>query len=75
MSAANSRLREAEISGKLKRTPIIALTAHILEEERLSAQEAGMEGWVGKPVKPAVLYSELERLLPLVVSGDNKENE
>jgi hypothetical protein len=34
-----------------------------------------MEGWVGKPVKPAVLYSELERLLPLVVSGDNKENE
>ncbi len=72
---AARKIREAEISGNLKRTPIIALTAHILEEERLSAQEAGMEGWVGKPVKPAVLYSELERLLPLVVSGDNKENE
>ena len=51
-------------------TPIIALTAHILEEERNAAGEAGMDGWVSKPIKPVELYAELERLLPPVVSGE-----
>ncbi len=49
--------------------PIIALTAHILDEERKAAEDAGMDGWVGKPIKPSELYAELERLLPPVVSG------
>jgi len=51
-------------------TPIIALTAHILEEEKKAAGEAGMDGWVGKPIKPIELFAELERLLPPVVSGE-----
>ncbi len=49
--------------------PIIALTAHILDEERKAAEDAGMNGWVGKPIKPSELYAELERLRPPVVSG------
>ena len=73
---ATRKIREAESSGlpgnpgNPENVPIIALTAHILEEERNAAAEAGMDGWVGKPVKPAELYAELERLLPPVVSGE-----
>lgn len=73
---ATRKIREAESSGipgnpgNPEKVPIIALTAHILEEERKAAAEAGMDGWVGKPVKPAELYAELERLLPPVVSGE-----
>ena len=73
---ATRKIREAESSGipgnlgNPEKVPIIALTAHILEEERNAAAEAGMDGWVGKPVKPAELYAELERLLPPVVSGE-----
>ena len=66
-------IRKIETAEKLKKTPIIALTAHILEEERIAAVEAGMNGWVSKPVKPAELYRELERLLPPVVSEEIQE--
>jgi signal transduction histidine kinase len=63
------RIREMEkMDGNGKHVPIIALTAHVLEEERHSAIDAGMNGWVSKPVKPAVLYAEIARLLPPVPS-------
>jgi two-component system sensor histidine kinase/response regulator len=67
---ATRKIREAELSGKLITVPIIALTAHVLEEERLATREAGMNGWVGKPMRPPELYAELARLLPPVVSGE-----
>ncbi|RKX85817.1 MAG: hypothetical protein DRP70_11120 [Spirochaetes bacterium] len=54
---------------KTRHVPIIALTAHVLNEERKAAEDAGMDGWVGKPIKPSELYAELERLLHPVVSG------
>jgi signal transduction histidine kinase/CheY-like chemotaxis protein len=66
---AARRIREIEKQeGKGKSVPIIALTAHVLEEERNSAIDAGMDGWVSKPVKPAVLYAEIARVLPPVRS-------
>ncbi|MDF1569897.1 MAG: response regulator, partial [Spirochaetaceae bacterium] len=67
---ATRKIREAELSGKQNAVPIIALTAHVLEEERLATREAGMNGWVGKPMRPPELYAELARLLPPVVSGE-----
>jgi len=62
------RIRKEESSTQSGHIPIIALTAHVLENERKAAEEAGMDGWVGKPVKPGKLYAELERLLPPVLS-------
>jgi PAS domain S-box-containing protein len=62
------RIREEEDETGRPPTPIIALTAHVLEEERREALEAGMDGWVGKPITPRLLFGELERLLPGMVS-------
>ena len=40
-------------------TPIIALTANAFEEDRRRCLEAGMNGHVGKPVRPGELYETL----------------
>lgn len=45
-------------------TPIIALTASTLSEERSRCRLAGMNGFVSKPIDPYTLFSEIERLLP-----------
>jgi PAS domain S-box-containing protein len=43
--------------------PIIAMTAHAMAGDRDMCIEAGMNGYVSKPVDPMVLANELEKLL------------
>ena len=49
--AATRRIREIEIQSDLRRTPIVALTAHVLQEQRQRMQEAGMDLYLSKPVR------------------------
>ncbi|MFQ5537627.1 MAG: response regulator [Gemmatimonadota bacterium] len=49
--------------GPHSRVPIIAMTAHALEGDRERCLEAGMDGYVSKPVEPEELFSTLERVL------------
>ncbi len=44
--------------------PILAMSANIFEDDRLSCQEAGMNDFVAKPVDPANLYSTIISWLP-----------
>jgi CheY-like chemotaxis protein/nitrogen-specific signal transduction histidine kinase len=48
--AATQRIREAEAAQSLRRTPILALTAHALESERQACRDAGMDGFLTKPL-------------------------
>lgn len=49
--------------GPNRTTPIIAMTASVLEEDRQRILNAGMKGVVGKPVRLKQLTQELDRLL------------
>jgi signal transduction histidine kinase/CheY-like chemotaxis protein len=53
---ATRRLRQA---GANRQTPIIAVTGAVSADEVAACREAGMTGWVEKPVNPRDLYAAL----------------
>ena len=60
---ATGRIREME-AGTGAHTPIIAMTAYALKEDQEKCLEAGMDGYVSKPIGYDSLYREMERLVP-----------
>jgi HPt (histidine-containing phosphotransfer) domain-containing protein len=61
-------LRSREGDGR--RTPIVAMTANAMEGDRERCLEAGMDGYLTKPVRPDDLSTAISRWLPLVESDD-----
>ncbi len=57
-------IREKEKSSG-KHLPIMAMTAHALKGDREKCLEAGMDGYISKPVKP----SELMDIIQQIISG------
>ncbi|HEY8948228.1 MAG TPA: ATP-binding protein [Rhizomicrobium sp.] len=55
-------LREQEIAEGRERTPVVALTADANQGIREACQEAGMDGFLTKPIDPAELDSVLQTL-------------
>ncbi|MEM6362874.1 MAG: ATP-binding protein [Planctomycetota bacterium] len=57
--------------------PVIALTAHVTDQHRAMCRQAGMQGYVTKPVQMDVLFAEIERVVPAmatspsITSGDD----
>ena len=47
--------------GTSRHTPIIAMTAHVLEDDRVRCLAAGMDDYISKPVKLEGLKTALER--------------
>lgn len=61
---ATRRIREAEAQAERPRVPIVALTADAFETGKRACQDAGMDGFLTKPVDPAELDMILENLFP-----------
>jgi PAS domain S-box-containing protein len=61
-AALEIRRRESELD--LKPTPIVALTASVLQEDRDRCVSVGMDEVIGKPVQPAELAEVLRRFVP-----------
>jgi two-component system, cell cycle response regulator DivK len=47
---------------KTSAVPVLAITAHALDEDRERAREVGCNGYLVKPVTPQLLVAEVERL-------------
>jgi CheY-like chemotaxis protein/HPt (histidine-containing phosphotransfer) domain-containing protein len=60
---ATRQIRAMEIATGFKQGPIIALTANAMKGDREAYIEAGIDGYVSKPVDPASLYAEIERVI------------
>jgi signal transduction histidine kinase/DNA-binding response OmpR family regulator len=61
--AATAELRAREPAGS-RRTPIIALTANAMSEDRKRSMEAGMDDHLSKPVSLEDLVGALQRWVP-----------
>lgn len=57
---ATERLKADGVTASI---PIIALTAHALEEDRLKAMKAGCDGYLAKPVEPRRVVQEVEKFI------------
>ncbi len=64
LEAAKQR-RKFEREHQLPPTPIVALTASVLVQDKHAAQQAGMEGFANKPVDFGLLMEEVARVLKL----------
>jgi two-component system sensor histidine kinase/response regulator len=59
---ATRQIRSAKTGGK-QCVPIIAMTANAMQGDRETCIEAGMNGYVAKPVKREALFAEIDRVL------------
>ena len=71
---ATRAIREREKSTG-RHLPIIAMTAHAMKGDRESCLEAGMDGYVAKPIEAAGLFAAVEDLVsrPAGVRGSDRE--
>jgi CheY-like chemotaxis protein len=60
---ATQAIRKRE-NGTGRHTLIIAMTAHAMKGDRQRCLDAGMDGYVAKPVQQDQLLDEMDRLLP-----------
>ena len=56
--------RRIRASGRWPDLPIVAMTAHAMDEERQRCVAAGMNDFITKPIDPALLQSKLARWKP-----------
>jgi PAS domain S-box-containing protein len=68
---ATKAIRRDEIRLARRRTPIVALTADALETGRRACREAGMDGFLTKPVEPTQLDDMFAAFFPTETSARN----
>jgi CheY-like chemotaxis protein len=65
---ATQQIREIEAKRSLRKTPIIAVTANALKGDRERYFEAGMDGYVSKPLSMDSLKAEIDRVMTQVAT-------
>ena len=63
---ATQQIRDYEAAEQKAPTPIIATTAHVMQEDRDRCAAAGMDDFLAKPIKKG----ELDRMMTLWLAPD-----
>ena len=61
---ATRRIREGEAGEHSRKLPIVALTANVLAADQQHCFDAGMDGYLGKPIQMDALKAALEKWKP-----------
>jgi len=76
---ATRLLRQTEAVGtgslpadKIRRVPIVALTAYAMKEDAAKCREAGCDDYLSKPIRRESLYKILAKHLPQKNEGSTK---
>ena len=67
---ATRQIRDWEAAQGLPRTPVVALTAHVLAEHQARAHAAGMDGYLAKPIDLSELRETIAQWSQAEPSGD-----
>lgn len=62
---ATARIRQAE-QGTGRHVPIVAMTAHAMKGDRERCLQAGMDGYVSKPIQPKELFETIHQVTQLL---------
>ena len=57
-------IRSLEIHQNRRETPIVAMTAHVLNDISNQCIESGMNGYISKPIDTEELFATIARLVP-----------
>jgi len=66
---ATRRIRTLEETGRISKAPIIAMTAHVMNEDKARCFEAGMDDFLRKPVT----QEQLEKTMKKWLAASNPE--
>ena len=67
---ATRQIRSLEESGRISSMPIIAMTAHVMTEDKTKCLEAGMNDFLRKPVTQDQLVKAMRKWLANTSSKD-----
>ena len=60
---ATRLIRDEEASRALPRTPIVAMTAHVMEDGEAQMRREGLDGHLGKPMRKAAILDTIHQYL------------